>query len=63
MGLTLTSSMVVEQIDIERIAIFEAEDDAPVGGDLDRRRRALTKFCHPVLRDSEQEHGRWLPQP
>jgi hypothetical protein len=30
MGIALTSLMVVE-----RIALFEAEDDAPVGGDLD----------------------------
>jgi hypothetical protein len=28
--------MVVEQIDIEGIAIFEAENDAPVGGYLNR---------------------------
>ena len=27
--------MIVEQIDIERIAVFEAEDDAPVTGDID----------------------------
>jgi hypothetical protein len=35
MGIALTSSMVVEQIDIEGIASLEAEDDAPVTGDLD----------------------------
>jgi hypothetical protein len=29
MGIVLLPSMVVEQIDFERIAILEAEDDAP----------------------------------
>ncbi|HZA66292.1 MAG TPA: hypothetical protein VE592_05040, partial [Geminicoccaceae bacterium] len=37
MGIALASSMVVEQIDIEGIAILETEDDAPVRGDLDRK--------------------------
>ena len=36
MGIALLPSMVVEQIDIEGIASLEAEDDAPVGGYVDR---------------------------
>jgi hypothetical protein len=35
MGIVLTSSMVVEQIEIEGIASLAAQDDAPVTGDLD----------------------------
>jgi hypothetical protein len=31
MGIALLPSMVIEQIDIKRIAILEAKDDAPVG--------------------------------
>jgi hypothetical protein len=36
MGIALILSMVVEPVDIERIALFEAEDDAPVAKDVYR---------------------------
>ena len=32
---TPRSLMAVNQVDVERIALFEAEDDAPVGGYAD----------------------------
>ena len=32
----MTTSVIVNQVNINGIAVFEAKDDAPIRGDLDR---------------------------
>jgi hypothetical protein len=60
MGIALPS-MVVEQIDIERIAITEAEDDAPVGGYVDRPKALQLAFerVEPEAWGIHVGHGRY----